>query len=218
MTYVIYVIHLLSTYVNNNFKFVLHIVTNYSKYLLLLQNSYIIIHKNMIKENGRPNRLYSIMDNLVLKWICPGGDFSDAYKLRYDIFVNEQGFEKELDEYDAISYHLVIYYSADGKYLPVACGRIYNDRDSKTFRLGRICVSEKMRGQGLGLELMKALEAKAAELGAERLLLGAQQRAMEFYIKAGYQPCGELYMDEFCEHINMYKYLRSTESYDNKKI
>ena len=54
---------------------------------------------------------------------------------------------------------------------------------------------------------MLRIEDKARELGADKIVLSAQCRVRGFYEKCGYTAYGDIYLDEYCEHIRMEKNL-----------
>ena len=126
----------------------------------------------------------------------------EAIEIRTEVFVDEQGFEEEFDKKDKECLHLVMF--CDG--VPAAVGRIYTDEE-KVYAAGRIAVRKQFRGHKLGAEIMRLLEEKARELGAERMWVSAQCRVREFYEKSGYIAEGEVYLDQFCPHIHMEKSL-----------
>lgn len=126
----------------------------------------------------------------------------EARLIRQEVFMDEQGFKNEFDDTDKCCVHLVLY--ADG--FPAATGRLYKTGE-KVYALGRIAVRKQLRGTGLGAEAMALLEEKAKELGAEKTAVSAQCRAKGFYERLGYKASGEVYLDEFCEHIHMEKIL-----------
>ncbi|MEY4537496.1 MAG: hypothetical protein RL171_1647, partial [Pseudomonadota bacterium] len=77
---------------------------------------------------------------------------ADAFAIREDVFVNEQGFalEIEKDAYDATSVHAVAY-NRLGK--PLATGRLLPTSlvdGVKTSKIGRMAVHRVMRGSKLG--------------------------------------------------------------------
>lgn len=127
----------------------------------------------------------------------------EAAEIRTEVFVDEQGFEEEFDEKDRECLHIVLFCGG----VPAAVGRIYKDGE-KAYAAGRIAVRKQFRGQKLGAEIMRLLEEKARELGAERMWVSAQCRAREFYEKSGYTAEGEVYLDQFCPHIHMEKPLK----------
>ena len=120
--------------------------------------------------------------------------------------MGEQGFSKEFDKLDETAWHAVIY--VQGK--AAATGRLFKGRSG--WHIGRVAVRKEFRGLGLGAAVMRELEAKAQELGAEAIRLSAQVQAMGFYERLGYTPEGEEYYDEHCPHIAMQKRLRSANN------
>ena len=73
--------------------------------------------------------------------------------------------------------------------------------------MGRVAVLPEFRGKGLGARLMEEAEARARELGAEKICLSAQVQAGGFYRRLGYRADSEPYLDEHCPHVRMEKTL-----------
>ncbi|WP_303862897.1 GNAT family N-acetyltransferase [Alkalibaculum bacchi] len=130
-------------------------------------------------------------------------ELKDAFYIRLKVFVEEQGVprENELDEYEDVSEHIVLYKDK----LPVATGRIrVIHGDAK---LQRICVLKEYRKLGLGKVIIESLESIARKKGCKKAILGAQVQAKEFYEKLGYTQRSGLFMDEGIPHIEMQKQL-----------
>lgn len=127
---------------------------------------------------------------------------NDAFLIREEVFMKEQGFQNEFDDTDQISWHAVAYEEK----IPAACGRLFCKR-AGTYTIGRVAVRRPFRGKYLGELIMKSLEEQAKELGAKKIELSAQCQAAGFYEKLGYQTKGKEYLDEFCPHIMMQKNL-----------
>lgn len=73
----------------------------------------------------------------------------EAYEIRHKVFVEEQGFQKEFDETDTFSKHLVLY---DAK-TPIATCRFFPSSHRK-YIIGRIAVIKQYRGQNIGSYLL----------------------------------------------------------------
>ncbi len=133
------------------------------------------------------------------KWILGNADITEALALRREVFSDEQGFDAELDHdgADELAMHLIIY---DGE-MPVATGRVYHD--GKTFRIGRCCVKNSARGQGVGDLLIKLLLLKVFEFGPSVVKISAQEQAAGFYKKYGFYVDGEGYLEEDVPHLPM---------------
>lgn len=128
----------------------------------------------------------------------------DAFFVRANVFVIEQGFKVEFDDLDKVSWHLTVYDREE----PIGAARIYKGED-RVWQIGRICVLENYRGKHLGNQILSACEEKIRELakGSAVAHLSAQVRAKGFYRKNGYVESGEEYLDEYCPHISMSKQL-----------
>ncbi|MFV0393260.1 MAG: GNAT family N-acetyltransferase [Coprobacillaceae bacterium] len=124
----------------------------------------------------------------------------DAKRIREEVFIKEQGFEDEFDQYDDVSYHAVIYTEDN---IPVATARTYKKEGS--YIIGRVAVIQSMRKHHLGKRVVFAIEGKIKQLGGRKIELSAQTRVQGFYESLGYQAEGEEYLDEHCPHIKMVK-------------
>jgi YbgC/YbaW family acyl-CoA thioester hydrolase len=134
---------------------------------------------------------------------------ADAFVIREEVFVNEQGFalEIEQDAYDATSLHAVAY-NRLGK--PLATGRLLPTSlvdGLKTSKIGRMAVHRVLRGSKLGSDILSTLVAAAKARGDAQVLLNAQWNAQNFYVKQGFTAQGEPFDDEGMPHIEMAKLL-----------
>lgn len=126
-----------------------------------------------------------------------------AIQIRKEVFVKEQGFEMEFDEIDDNATHLVCYENS----VPIATCRYYWNEQIGSYVIGRIAVGKNYRGKKIGACILKEAEKYIREIGGKKVSLSAQQRAMEFYKKQGFISTGEIYLDEDCPHVWMYKLL-----------
>lgn len=129
-------------------------------------------------------------------------EYTDALQIRHDVFIIEQGvsLEEEIDELEDKTEHLVVY--ANSK--PVAAARMLV-LDNQTYKAQRVSVLKDARGKGYGAELMQQIEKRAKELGGEKITLGAQNTAIPFYEKLGYEVEGEEFLDAGIPHHTMTK-------------
>lgn len=119
--------------------------------------------------------------------------------IRETVFIDEQNFKTEFDEIDDIATHIVMYLDNQ----PVGCCRLY--KQDNEYHIGRIAVLKPYRGNGYGERILLKAEKAAKKMGADSISLSAQVRASGFYEKLGYKKYGEIYFDEYCEHIAMKK-------------
>ncbi|HCI59959.1 MAG TPA: GNAT family N-acetyltransferase [Ruminococcus sp.] len=123
----------------------------------------------------------------------------DEKFIRETVFIEEQKFKIEFDDTDDIATHIVMYLDKH----PVGCCRLYKQENE--YHIGRIAVLKPYRGKGYGEKILLEAEKDAKKMGADSISLSAQVRASGFYEKLGYKKHGEIYFDEYCEHIAMKK-------------
>lgn len=128
-----------------------------------------------------------------------------AARIRVEVFVDEQGFSKDLefDAYEDRATHLVGF--IDGE--PAATSRFYFHEGFDAYLIGRIAVKKEYRGKGLGGEIVTAAENEIVRLKGKRTVIHAQLRVKEFYESLGYTPFSEIDLEEGVEHIMMKKEL-----------
>ena len=129
-------------------------------------------------------------------------DLEACLKLRFEVFVDEQGVpvEEERDALDDSATHLLAL--QDGT--PVGTARIVFQDD--TAKIGRVCVVKTARGTGLGAKLIEAcVNVARNQAGITRAKLGAQTHAIGFYEKLGFEVYGPVYLDAGIDHRDMVK-------------
>ena len=115
-------------------------------------------------------------------------DYQRYYTLRWEILRApwKQPRGSEQDDREQSSHHLMI---IENDYDVIAVGRLhFNNIREAQFRYMAVATAQQRRGAGS--LLLKALESKAAELGAARIVLEAREHALRFYHKHGYQAEG----------------------------
>jgi predicted GNAT family N-acyltransferase len=129
----------------------------------------------------------------LLDW--PGAQ-AEAQRIRFAVFVDEQGVpaELEMDDQDAHCIHALAF--ADGQ--AVGTGRLLPDG-----HIGRMAVLKDWRGRGAGRELLRALIGVARRRGDREVLLSAQVHALDFYRAEGFRPEGAEYEEAGIAHQAM---------------
>jgi predicted GNAT family N-acyltransferase len=79
----------------------------------------------------------------------------------------------------------------------------------RTARVGRMAVAAASRKTGVGRTLMDFAEVSAADRGLEKIVLGAQLTACDFYKRLGYVEEGPIFADAGLPHVMMSKTLRA---------
>ena len=113
-------------------------------------------------------------------------EFRKYYNLRYEILRKPWGqpLGSERDEGEETSIHRMIINELTGEALAV--GRLqYNSKDEAQIRY--MAVSDDFQGQGLGSQIISALEDVARGKGLQRIILSARENALQFYKNNGYE-------------------------------
>jgi predicted GNAT family N-acyltransferase len=134
-------------------------------------------------------------------WDSPEG--RDLRSIRIRVFVEEQNVprEEEFDAVDLACFH-VLAYDEEGRLC--GTGRLYADAVEKDLaHIGRMAVLKEARGMGCGAAIMEALILEAERRGFKRVVLSAQEHAIGFYRKLGFECVGERYWDVNIPHILM---------------
>ena len=127
----------------------------------------------------------------------------DLLQLRQEVFVVEQTCPYlDADGKDFYAWHLFAY---NGAQQMVACARIFlPELLSREARIGRVVSSPRVRGQGIGRELMhQALAFCAHHAPAVTVVLSAQTYLREFYTSFGFIEVGDEYLEDDIPHIDM---------------
>ncbi|MFG3125510.1 GNAT family N-acetyltransferase [Streptomyces sp. NPDC048208] len=141
------------------------------------------------------------------------GDPADreaCFAVRKDVFVGEQGVPQDIeyDAYDASAVHVL---AVDEDGVPLGTGRLLHGEaaaartggDASVGSLGRLAVTRRARGLGVGAALVRAIEDAARGLGLTAVDLHAQTRALGFYERLGYTAYGPEFQDAGIAHRAM---------------
>lgn len=133
-----------------------------------------------------------------------------GFKLRTEVFVNEQNvpIELELDEKDNSEHTIHIGYFNGDELIGVA--RLI-DMDKEVIHIGRVAIDKHHRGKGIGHKLILGCEdiAKKVLNRDFSIELSAQVYVETFYKKLGYNRINNnIYIDAGIEHIDMRKTIK----------
>jgi predicted GNAT family N-acyltransferase len=130
------------------------------------------------------------MGDSVIKIVEYAKARADIHLVRDTVFIKEQGISREL-EYDGLdpgSYHVLVW--------------------DEVGHIGRLAVLKDQRRKGIGGSILRALIAKARELGMKKVDLNAQRHAVSFYKKLGFEEKGHPFYEANIPHLRMIKCLR----------
>jgi YbgC/YbaW family acyl-CoA thioester hydrolase len=124
-----------------------------------------------------------------------------ASAVRMQVFVNEQKIpaDIELDEHDPVSVHCLAVLGGQ----VIGTGRLLPEG-----RVGRMAVLAQARGRSVGSAILEALVKQARDDGMEELELSAQQRAVPFYLRHGFEAIGGPYDEVGIPHQKMRRLLK----------
>lgn len=131
-------------------------------------------------------------------------------QLRCEVFVVEQTCPyQDVDGDDLVGENRHILGWRDGKL--VAYARILkSDDEFEPVVIGRVIVSQAVRGEKLGVKLMEQTLASCEQHWRQKALyLGAQAHLQAFYAQFGFAPVTDVYDEDGIPHIGMAREARS---------
>ncbi|MEU3142799.1 MULTISPECIES: GNAT family N-acetyltransferase [unclassified Streptomyces] len=138
------------------------------------------------------------------------GDRQACFAVRKEVFVAEQGVPEDLeyDAYDAGAVHVL---AADEDGSALGTGRLLHGEaaaaktggDTSVGSLGRLAVTRRARGLGVGAALVRGIEEAARTRGLTAVDLHAQTHALGFYERLGYVAYGPEFPDAGMPHRAM---------------
>jgi predicted GNAT family N-acyltransferase len=137
-----------------------------------------------------------------VKIVSSEQELADAFDVRKTVFIHEQNVpeEEEIDQFESDSVHFVLY-DDNGKAAGAGRFRVLDG----VGKVERICVLKENRKTGAGVAVMNKIEDYASSTGIKTLKLNAQNHAIPFYTKLGYETISEEFMDAGIPHKTMKK-------------
>jgi predicted GNAT family N-acyltransferase len=135
----------------------------------------------------------------------------DLRAVREPVFVQEQQvpIAMEWDALDPLCVHVI---ARDDAGKPIGTGRLTPER-----KVGRMAVLPDWRGRGVGDALLLALIEQAAQRHWPELRLHSQVSALGFYVKHGFVPYGERFMEAGIEHQRMRRQIGGPTAIDTRE-
>jgi len=129
----------------------------------------------------------------------------DAQAIRTAVFVQEQRIpaEMEWDAADESCTHAVAYNRFG---MPLATGRLL-EHVPGVAKIGRMAVSQTMRGSRIGRAVLDGLMRAARERADREVILHAQMTAAPFYARAGFTQRGPVFEEAGIPHVEMVRAL-----------
>jgi ribosomal protein S18 acetylase RimI-like enzyme len=136
-----------------------------------------------------------------LRWVEPSSALHQAeLELRWRVLRAPLGHPREATRFhfEDESLHLV---ALDGEAL-VGCV-LFHPEEDQGGRLFQMAVEPARQGQGIGLRLVRTLEAELARRGFRTVTLHARDTAVGFYQRLGYAVDGEPFTEVGIPHRHM---------------
>ncbi|MFP4298180.1 MAG: GNAT family N-acetyltransferase [Spirulinaceae cyanobacterium] len=139
------------------------------------------------------------MSSLTIRRLCYQDD-PNIEKIRHTVFQIEQGVSADLefDGKDEQCEHLIAYQKGEA----LGTTRL-RELDSHTLKIERLAVMQTARKQGIATALMQAAIQFARDRDYTQIVLNAQTYIKPFYLKLGFEPVGEEFLEAGIVHIKM---------------
>ena len=124
------------------------------------------------------------MNNILFKTPSSPEEFKNYDLFRWEILRKPIGnsIESLKDEYEDSSYHLIGV--IDNKI--IACGRLHFNNAYEA-QIRYMAIDENFQRKGIGVKIIKLLEAEAKKRRINKIVLNARNHVIEFYEKSGYK-------------------------------
>ena len=127
----------------------------------------------------------------------------EILKTRFEIFVTEQEcIYPDMDDKDQDAIH-VFCWNDSGRV--AACLRVFWKDDAEgVAQIGRVVTLE--HGKGLGAQLLQVgVDVAINKLKAKKIYLEAQEYAIGYYAKEGFEVVSDVFMEDGIPHVKMEK-------------
>lgn len=128
-------------------------------------------------------------------------DLTICFQIRHIVFILGQNVPEnlEIDGLDGQADHYLIYVND----IAIGTARVRLTTENKA-KIQRVAILPKYQGHGYGSELMRFIIADLRQQGnSNKVMLGAQLKAISFYERLGFTAFGEVFLDAGIEHQMM---------------
>lgn len=144
------------------------------------------------------------MHKLKYEIITSDTDLSDAFDVRRQVFVREQGISENLvfDNRDHDALHVVV---KDGERI-VGTARVQFLPNNQA-KLERMAVPKTLRHKGIGRSIIAFLNEELKNRKVKQIVVHAQEGVIGFYKSCGFEKSGTPFWEANIKHIKMHKRL-----------
>jgi predicted GNAT family N-acyltransferase len=131
-------------------------------------------------------------------------ELQEAFEVRKQVFVREQGISEDLvvDGHDGEALHMVV---KDGERV-ISSARVQFLADNQA-KLERMAVLKRYRRKGIGREMLLFLDAVWKDKQVQQVIIHAQLEVVPFYRLCGFDELGLPFREAGIKHIKMRKRL-----------
>ena len=144
------------------------------------------------------------MGKLRYKLIASDRELKDAFEVRRQVFIEEQGISEDIvfDDHDGEALHMVV---KDGERI-IGTARVLFLADNQA-KLERMAVLKPFRRKGIGRRIISFLDADLRNKQVEQVVLHAQLEVVAFYKSCGFEESGLPFWEAGIKHLNMQRRL-----------
>jgi len=142
------------------------------------------------------------MSKFGYKLVTGDAELQQAFEVRRQVFVREQGISEDLvfDEHDKEALHMVV---KDGQEV-IGSARVQFLTDNQA-KLERMAVLKRYRRKGIGKEMLLFLDTVWKDKQVQQVIVHAQLEVVPFYKLCGFNEMGLPFQEAGIIHIKMRK-------------
>jgi len=146
------------------------------------------------------------MGKVSYKLVTSDRELQDAFEVRRQVFVEEQGISESLvfDGHDGEALHMVV--KDRGKVIATARVRFLSDKQAK---IERMAILKPFRRRGIGRGIISFLNEQLSNRQVDQLILHAQYSVVAFYRSCGFEESGSPFWEAGIKHIKMKRQLNA---------
>lgn len=144
------------------------------------------------------------MSEFSYKLVTGDVELQEAFEVRRQVFVREQGISEDLvfDGHDREALHMVV---KDGERV-IGSARVQFLAGNQA-KLERMAILERYRRKGIGKEMLLFLDAVWKDKQVQQVIIHAQLEVVPFYKLYGFDELGLPFREAGIKHIKMRKRL-----------
>ena len=144
------------------------------------------------------------MSKFGYKLVTGDVELQEAFEVRRQVFVREQGISEDLvfDGHDREALHMVV---KDGERV-IGSARVQFLADNQA-KLERMAILKRYRHKGIGKEMLLFLDSVWKDKQVQQVIIHAQLEVVPFYKLCGFDELGSPFLEAGIKHMKMRKRL-----------